>query len=59
VDLAANAMTQRAREITQDHGPVPGDAIPKTAATLAFERDFTPLVGLDGGFIDNEQEDLS
>jgi hypothetical protein len=29
---------------------VPGDAVPKTAATLAFERDFSPLVGPDGGF---------
>ena len=32
--------------------PVSGDAIPKTAATLAYERDFAPLVGTDGGFTD-------
>ena len=54
VDLAANAMTQRARSRTDNDEPVPGDAIPKTAATLAFERDFAPLVGTDGGFTDEE-----
>jgi hypothetical protein len=56
VDLAANAMTQRARRKTDNDEPVLGDAIPKTAATLAFERDFAPLVGTDGGFNDNDNE---
>ncbi len=60
VDLAGNAKSKRAREKTNDDRPVPGDAIPKTAATLAFERDFAPLVGPDGGFTDdNEQEESS
>lgn len=60
VDLAANAKTKRAREKANDDGPMPGDAVPKTAATLAFERDFAPLVGPDGGFTDdNEQEESS
>lgn len=54
VDLAANAKTKRARHKVNDDGPVPGDAVPKTAATLAFERDFLPLIGPDGGFTDNE-----
>ncbi len=54
VDLAGNAMTQRAHGKTDDNDPVPGDAVPKTAATLAFERDFAPLVGSDGGFTDKE-----
>ena len=56
VDLAANAMTKRARHKTDNDEPVLGDAIPKTAATLAFERDFAPLVGTDGGFNDNDNE---
>jgi len=50
VDLAANAKNRRAARTPEDETPVPGDAVPKTAATLAFERDFTPLVGPDGGF---------
>ena len=54
VDLAANAKSRRGKVVDSDDEPVPGDAIPKTAATLAFERDFTPLVGPDGGFNKNE-----
>jgi hypothetical protein len=50
VDLAANAKSRRGKVLGSDEEPVPGDAVPKTAATLAFERDFTPLVGPDGGF---------
>lgn len=56
VDLAANAVARRARV-----GAPPGTLIPapgepgglppaRSAATLAFERDFGPLVGPDGGF---------
>lgn len=56
VDLAANAKTKRARGKTSGDGPVPGDAVPRTAATLAFERDFAPLVGPDGGFTDHDDE---
>jgi hypothetical protein len=54
VDLAANAITQRARIESDKEQFMAGDAIPKTAATLAFERDFAPLVGQDGGFSDKE-----
>ena len=50
VDLAANAKAERAARSSNNEAPVPGDAVPKTAATLAFERDFFPLVGPDGGF---------
>jgi transposase InsO family protein len=55
VDLAANAKTKRANKKTGDDEPVPGDAVPKTAATMAFDRDFTPLVGADGGFTNTEK----
>jgi len=54
VDLAANAKTKRAQRKTDNDEPVPGDEIPKTAATLAYEKDFAPLVGPDGGFTDKE-----
>jgi putative transposase len=54
VDLAANATSRRARRTTDVTEVVPGDAVPKTAATLAFERDYSPLVAKDGGFTDKE-----
>lgn len=51
VDLAHNARARRgprtARELPEQ-GPV------KTAATLAFERDFAPVVDGEGGFCDKE-----
>ena len=56
VDLVANAKNKRASRRDNDDNPVPGDAIPKTAATMAFERDFAPLVGADGGFTSNEKD---
>jgi putative transposase len=56
VDLAANAKTRRARRKTDNDEPVPGDEIPKTAATLAYEKDFAPLVDPDGGFTDKDEE---
>lgn len=61
VDLAANAKAQRGICKPTDEAPVHGDAVPKTAATLAFERDFVPLIEPDGGFVDheNEEEELS
>lgn len=54
VDLTANAKTKRTREGINDDEPQSGDAVPKTAATLAFERDFAPLVEPDGGFKDRK-----
>ncbi|MCC6132873.1 MAG: hypothetical protein IT186_23330 [Acidobacteria bacterium] len=54
VDLSANARARR-------HGPEPGDdpaPMPtKSAADLAFERDFTPVVDQDGGFCDPTDEE--
>lgn len=54
VDLAANAQDHRGRthpagEVT----PVPS----KSAADLAFERDFHPIVGSDGGFSDPQKKE--
>lgn len=50
VDLQANATARRA--LACDETPAPDDAPPKTAATLAFDRDCGPVVGPDGGFTD-------
>jgi putative transposase len=46
VDLAANAMDRRARvpELNDDEG------CPRTAASLAFTRDFGSVAGPDGGY---------
>jgi len=50
VDLQANATARRA---TAHHDtPASDDAPPRTAATVAFDRDFGPVVDPDGGFID-------
>ena len=51
VDLAANA---RARRGTSRSEPLDEVAPVKTAATVAFERDYGSLVGPDGGFSDKE-----
>jgi putative transposase len=51
VDLAANAIARRSRP----SAPAPDDdeSAPRTAAQLAFARDFAPVVGSDGGFPTN------
>lgn len=48
VDLAANAVARRAHPVA----PAPDDdeSAPRTAAQLAFARDFAPVVDSDGGF---------
>jgi putative transposase len=48
VDLAANAIARRA----QPPAPAPDDdeSAPRTAAQIAFARDFAPVVDSDGGF---------
>jgi len=48
VDLAQNAVSRRATP----SAPAPDDdeRAPRTAAGLAFARDFAPVVGSDGGF---------
>lgn len=56
VDLAANAHTRRARP--HKTKAVPQDTPPsKTAATLAFEGAFSPLVGSDGGYPEGDDHD--
>ncbi len=49
VDLARNATDRRARPAA----PAPNDdqGTPQTAAKLAFDRDFGPVVGPDGGYL--------
>jgi len=48
-DLAANARARRSpRYKDESEGPV--HPLPKSAAELAYERDFSPVVGPDGGF---------
>lgn len=47
VDLAANARAPRARSRRDDEPPTSPPA--KTAADLAFERDYAPVTDEDGG----------
>lgn len=53
LDLEANAKNKRAVR-TQNDEPVRGDAVPRTAATMAFDRDFHPIVGPGGDFFGKE-----
>jgi len=52
LDLEANAKQRRG--YPADRRPLPGEGTPKTAAGLAFAQDTTPVVGPDGGFIDQD-----
>ena len=54
VDLVANAHARRARPRSPESTPV---VPPKTAAALAFEADFPPLVGPDGGYPEGDDRD--
>ena len=47
VDLAHNATSRRARP----SAPEGDEGTPTTAASLAFAKDFGPVVGADGGLI--------
>lgn len=52
VDLVANAHDRRGRA-----APTPPEVAPvKTAASIAFERDFAPIVDADGGFARPDDE---
>lgn len=51
VDLARNARDRRGQRPAEPPARV---APVKTAATLAFEQDYTPVVDADGGFHDQE-----
>jgi putative transposase len=48
VDLAHNAVARRA--VPTAPAPDDDEAAPRTAAQIAFARDFAPVVGSDGGF---------
>jgi hypothetical protein len=49
VDLAHNATSGRAR--ARPSAPEGDEGSPTTAASLAFAKDFGPVVGADGGLI--------
>ncbi len=48
VDLTLNAVSRRA--VPSAPAPDDDESAPRTAAQLAFARDFAPVVGPDGGF---------
>ena len=48
LDEHANATQRRAAADAE--GPVPGEGVPTTAASLAYDQDFLPLVDPEGGF---------
>lgn len=50
VDLAANAHARRARATSDEDVAHP---LPPRAADIAFQRDFAPVVDVDGGFRDD------
>lgn len=54
VDLVANAQQRRGQTTAEaDTEPVPA----RSAADMAFARDFQPIVGPDGGFADTHNKD--
>jgi len=54
VDLVANAQQRRGQATTEDDTePVPA----RSAADMAFARDFGPVVGADGGFADPHKQE--
>jgi len=57
VDTVANARAQRARGEGSDEPPQPMPR--KSAADLAFERDFKPVVYEDGGALPPISDDSS
>jgi putative transposase len=55
VDLTANAYARRAQPVAQSG--TTGAPAPQTAATLAFEADFKPVVDADGGYPKGDDDD--
>lgn len=53
VDLTANAYDRRGRG---EAAPPPPSAPPRTAAQLAFDNQFAPLLDADGGYDPQERE---
>ncbi|MBK8980721.1 MAG: hypothetical protein IPM29_32875 [Planctomycetes bacterium] len=56
VDTAANARAPRARTASGDEPPLPMPR--KSAADLAFERDFRPVVDAHGGVLPSIPDDF-
>ncbi len=54
LDPHANATERRSSSADQ---PQPSEGIPTTAARLAFDHDFRPLVDSDGGFRDEQDKE--
>jgi len=54
LDPHGNATDPRGRAVT-DHRPLASEGVPTTAATTAFDHDMRPLVGPDGGFSDDDE----
>lgn len=55
VDVVANARSRRGRSRADANDEVSAP-LPKSAADLAFDRDFRPVVSSDGGFSDPDTE---
>lgn len=60
VDPVANARTLRGarpefKPVSPANGDDPVPHLPKSAADMAFERDFRPVLGADGGCPDSDQ----
>jgi hypothetical protein len=55
VDRVANAYARRAKRAKAETDPSPTPIV-HTAASLAYQRDFAPLVGDDGGYPKGEDE---
>jgi len=55
LDPHANATERRG--YAADRQPLASEGVPRTAASLAFERDLCPLVGPDGGFHDEHDKE--
>jgi len=54
VDLTANAYARRARP--ENEQPIEPTPIVHTAASLAYQAEFAPIVGADGGFSRGDDE---
>lgn len=56
-DLEKNARDRRAPSAVTADGDPPAARLPRSAADIAFDRDFGPIVGADGGFTSTHEED--
>lgn len=55
-ELDPHANATDGRGYRDDDKPLSSEAVPTTAATLAFRRDFAPVTGPDGGFISPNED---